>query len=567
MSNIDKINEIDLELIIQALAIRYKRNWPTLFLYDKWKVSDGWRASLNKGIVSDFTPPNTRPAWDRINFVSSYLWLSKWEAISWLEDKFNIKKNEKFMRETTNVIKDKWDSLGEELTEEQISFLEGRQIYPDKLKGILKNYKGNISSPICTENWRIISIQSRAITDKGSRYYVESNTDSDWIFVSWIDNSKKALIVVEGLTDFWSLRQYTTNVVGLINAKNDKQIDMIKALSQSYEIYFIPDNDEAWKTTIDKFIEKWIKHNLFSLEAYWVKDINELLCWFLPWDEILDIIFQEAERPPSSIQLALEKAKWYKKLYDENDWKLWFPSWYDKLDINTWGFIKGKVYMIMAYSNVGKTRFAYSLLRNMIKLKKKIHFYSLEVDTWMLLVEILSALSGQTKEEVLYDLDNQDISDLDKYVEIYDTKRKLDDIESHIRNSKPDVAFIDFLQNIEQQWSEYEKMTEIALRIQKLAIISWTTIVSLSQVANESRFLTWEQIMPKGSGALFASSDVIFSLWAQDWQKYITISKNKYWPANKTFVVEIDYSKCVFNMADLLDWELSPKKTQFKWLK
>jgi ssDNA-specific exonuclease RecJ len=68
----------------------------------------------------------------------------------------------------------------------------------------------------------------------------------------------------------------------------------------------------------------------------------------------------------------------------------------------------------------------------------------------MLIIEILSALSGKTKEEVLSNLDGQDISAINEYVEVFDTKRKLEDIENSVKNSKPDVIFIDFLQNIEQ---------------------------------------------------------------------------------------------------------------------
>jgi hypothetical protein len=126
-------------------------------------------------------------------------------------------------------------------------------------------------------------------------------------------------------------------------------------------------------------------------------------------------------------------------------------------------------------------------------------------------------------------------------------------------NEKPDVIFIDFVQNIEHNWSEYEKMTEIALRLQKLAIMTWTTIISLSQVWNESRFLEWSMIMPKWSWALFASSDVIFSLRSKEWEKYFTISKNKYWPANKTFWLNIDYEKSIFNMSEDFE-EIQPVK-------
>ena len=219
--------------------------------------------------------------------------------------------------------------------------------------------------------------------------------------------------------------------------------------------------------------------------------------------------------------------------------------------------------MIMAYSNVWKTRFAYSLLKNIVKQKKKIHFYSLEVDTWLLFVEMIWAIYWISKSEVFSRLDNIDLSWINEYVEIYDEVRSLEDIEQHIKNNKPNVAIIDFVQNIEQKWWEYEKMTEIALRIQKLAILTWTTIIQLSQVANESRFAEWNSILPKWSWALFASSDVILTLWGKDWKKFLTLSKNKYWPAWINFVLDIDYWICKFNLAEDIFEE---NKTNFKWL-
>ena len=151
----------------------------------------------------------------------------------------------------------------------------------------IKNIDGNIKS-----------IQSRSISDTDQiRYKIEKNSDSDWIFYDWINKEDKRLIVVEWFTDFLSLSQFTTNVIGLVNAKNETQIDYVKYLSKTYEIYFIPDNDDAWKVTIEKFQEKKIKFNLFKLEYYWSKDINEVLVNYWIWEEILTIIYNESERP------------------------------------------------------------------------------------------------------------------------------------------------------------------------------------------------------------------------------------------------------------------------------
>ena len=544
MSTIDKLNTIEVEDILKALWIRYNIKWGTFSLYEGNKVTGGWKAHRD-GKFTDFSEKG-RAKWDRLEFIWQYLNCNKHDALLWVEETFSIEND--FVA-VWNPIKDKWEALPE-LSLSHIEYLKKREIDYEKIKWIVRLNWNNLCLPIRSTSWTIKSLQSRSIGNTGSRYYVEANTDSDWIFFNWLNEEKKALLVVEGFTDFLSLRQYTTNVVWLLNAKNDWQLKMIKDLSLKYTIFFIPDNDEAWKVTIEKFNQLWIRFNLFDMSSYWVKDINELMVGYNTGEWILKEIFSASIKPPSNLQSALEKAKGYREMYEQHNWKLGFPSWYEKLDKYTDWIIKWKVYMIMAYSNVGKTRFAYSLLKNFVEQKKKIHFYSLEVDTWMLFIEMIGAVKGLNKQQVIESLDDIDLEELEKSVEIYDSIRTLEQIEQSIKNEKPDVAIIDFVQNIEQQGREYDKMTEIALRIQKLAILTGTTIIQLSQVSNESRFADWNNILPKGSWALFASSDVIFTLWVRDWQRYLTLSKNKYWPAWINFLLEIDYAKSEFRMTE-----------------
>lgn len=557
MSIFEKINTIDVVDILYKLWIRYKEKQWTYSLIYNWKQTDWWKASRDWKFT-DFSE-KWRPEWDRVTFVMQYLWISKKDRVSWYEREFNIKSEYIKME---NPIKEKRDNMLS-LSQNQIDYLEERKIDYNLLWNIVKNNNWKLCLPIKTTNWEIKSLQSRAVWEH--RYYVEANTDSDWIFMDWLDDNKKSILVVEWFSDFLSLRQYTTNVVWLLNAKNEWQIRMIKDLSTKYKIFFIPDNDEAWLVTVEKFDKMWIKYNLFKLSNYWVKDINELLCNTWLWKDILTLIWEDSEKPLTNIQLAIQRAKEYQKLYKENWWHLWFSTWYPLIDECTDWFIRGKIYMIMAYSNVGKTRFAYSLIRNMIKEKKKVHFYSLEVDTWMLLIEIVWALKNLTRQEVMENLDWIDYSELEEYIEMHDDIRTLEQIESSIKNDKPDIAVIDFIQNIEHIWSEYEKMTDIALKIQKLWIITWTTIIQLSQVSNESRFADWADALPKWSWALFASSDVIFTLWGRDWKKFLTISKNKYWKAWVNFILNIDYATSTFHLRnDLLD---ESRKRDFKWFK
>jgi hypothetical protein len=115
----------------------------------------------------------------------------------------------------------------------------------------------------------------------------------------------------------------------------------------------------------------------------------------------------------------------------------------------------------------------------------------------MLFIELIGAVFGIQKDDVMKKLDTLDISQIEDYISLHDNIRSMEAIERDIIANKPDVAIIDFVQNIESSGSEYEKLSDIALRIQKLAILTGTTIIPLSQVGNESRFAEGTNIMPK----------------------------------------------------------------------
>ena len=67
--------------------------------------------------------------------------------------------------------------------------------------------------------------------------------------------------------------------------------------------------------------------------------------------------------------------------------------------------------------------------------------------------------------------------------DIYD----LDQIKKIVESRKPDVVFIDFVQNITTpSSSEYEKMTKIATEIQQMAIVNNVAVFDLSQVSNDA---------------------------------------------------------------------------------
>jgi predicted ATP-dependent serine protease len=71
-------------------------------------------------------------------------------------------------------------------------------------------------------------------------------------------------------------------------------------------------------------------------------------------------------------------------------------------------------------------------------------------------------------------------------IEIIDDKYSLTDILLYAESRKPDVVFIDFVQNIRtDNKDEYSAMTEVAIKIQQLAIKNNIAVFDLSQISND----------------------------------------------------------------------------------
>lgn len=248
----------------------------------------------------------------------------------------------------------------------------------------------------------------------------------------------------------------------------------------------------------------------------------------------------EDSKKKTNIDRAFDSLSWYIDMIKKY-WRLWDKTpweWWD--NILKW-FIRWKVYTIGAYSNVGKSKFSYNIVNHVIWLWKKVCFFSLEVDSWM----VLQNLICNRMKIKAYDIDNlaairEIIGKSYDKLEIYDNVYKLETMEEVVKDTKPDYVFIDFVQNIQISWgSKYEKMADIAIRIQQMAISNKATVFSLSQLSNSvgKDVSRWDSdfVSLKWAWELFASSDVIFLLSREYELLKLEIVKNKYWRVKDIF--------------------------------
>lgn len=250
--------------------------------------------------------------------------------------------------------------------------------------------------------------------------------------------------------------------------------------------------------------------------------------------------------------LLQESMKYIQMAQEKNGVRTGF-DWLDKKI----GWLRsGTVTRVNGYSNVGKSRFMYRVMVNILKQGKSVHLVSLEVPKGMVLINLVSTY---------YEVDSNDVEQgkHNKYIEefyadfgdkclVEDDKMSLEDIEASIIKNNKDCIFIDYVQNIRAKGKdEYEKMTTIAQEIQKMAITTWKPFFDLSQVSNEgTRYKVGDMIPSKGTGAFVHACDIWLVLYKWDdiqgKQIKLAIAKNKFGNKDIEFVLQADMSCCKF---------------------
>jgi len=399
MTIFEKINWISIIEILNRVWIKYKKVMGTLNLYDKWKVSDWWKANINDNFVTDFAW-KWRAQWDQLSFIQWLMNSGKWEAVEWFKNNFGLIDEENYKMEYKKEpeiiykkidIKTKFNNL-KELWINQIEYLKTRWIDYEKIKDVVKENRGWITCMIYNEKWQIISLNTRSITEK--RFYIEAWTNSKGVYMWNIDKEDKKIYVVEWMFDFLSLRQYKKNIIGL-KSVND-WIEVIKEFyNKWYEINLIPDNDEAWKNILEKFND--IKYNIFNLEKYWIKDINDFLLESWYWEGIFEIIDEEKTKWGFIDEFEIidyeETLKTWIEELNKTDPKQAISWGYESLDNKIWYILPWQLILVWWTTWTWKSTFVWEIAKNISKQGNKVLKFTLE-----------DRLEDKKKQELFYEV-------------------------------------------------------------------------------------------------------------------------------------------------------------------
>lgn len=207
--------------------------------------------------------------------------------------------------------------------------------------------------------------------------------------------------------------------------------------------------------------------------------------------------------------------------------ELWgFDTGWDTINQVTRGIAPQQLWVVGAYTSVGKSWFSLKLAANMISRGIKVLYLSTEMSEKRLYWRLATILTELPEFNLIFsDLPleehakRKDVMDQIQVlpIEIRSGISDVNDAMFEIRKGKTqgyaDVVIIDFLQNLAGDKDEYQELSVAVRKLQNLAIRENVAIVLASQNNRESQKQEVEALYGfKGSGAIETCADVAIVL-------------------------------------------------------
>lgn len=191
------------------------------------------------------------------------------------------------------------------------------------------------------------------------------------------------------------------------------------------------------------------------------------------------------------------------------------------------GFLKKELVIIGGRTGGGKSIIGGNIFYNIAKRGYKSAYFSLEISNQMIVSRLIGAQSNISPTRIMVkDLppDEQKkkmdakatIAVYEEFMYFYDDVYQLDSIMKEIRQQKYEFTVVDFIQNVLWKGEEYERLSTIALSLQKLAKETNSCILALSQLSNQMNRdkKNTDLVEYKGSGAIGHAADLGFFIEA-----------------------------------------------------
>lgn len=213
-----------------------------------------------------------------------------------------------------------------------------------------------------------------------------------------------------------------------------------------------------------------------------------------------------------------------------------------KLDEVIDGLRKGHLWVVGGYTSAGKTFFVLNIIAEMIRNKKKVAMFSLEMSNVDIIGRMMGLLTGISSYVIMkHELSQVEQTKVEEARELI----RESGLTIHCKNNHIDsmlmamlgqqmrggldLIVIDYAQLVQSNdKDEYTTLTNISVKLQAFAQKYEIPIILLSQISNESaRNPESNMIGFKGSGALGASADIAIELISGEKDKDERIRKFK----------------------------------------
>ena len=189
------------------------------------------------------------------------------------------------------------------------------------------------------------------------------------------------------------------------------------------------------------------------------------------------------------------------------------------------GFLKKELVVLGAGTGQGKSLFGGTMFYNIASKGFKSAYFSLEISNEMIVSRLLGARSNISPTKIMIKMlaeneekEKQDaeveLSTFENFMFFYDDLYLLSAIEKEIRTNNFDFVVVDFIQNImvNGKNDEYERMSFVALQLQKIAKETNCCILALSQLSNQMarEKKNNDLVEYKGSGSIGTVCDLGF---------------------------------------------------------
>lgn len=229
------------------------------------------------------------------------------------------------------------------------------------------------------------------------------------------------------------------------------------------------------------------------------------------------------------------------------------------------GFRRKELIILGGKTGSGKSYFASQMFAKIAKQGFKCAYFSLEISNEMIMSRILGMYSNLPAPQILFGMIHKDHAKLkeaqgraiayEEFMHFFDDSYALDEIEAEIETISPDFVVVDFIQNVLlDSRDEYTKLTEVSLRLQRLAKRKNLTILALSQLSNKvanekDSELSLEY---KGSSAIAMVADLGFFIVNRkedqiiDQEVALVLKKNRRGPSDRAFALQFRFPQGIF---------------------